>query len=112
MFAFLFFLLLSSCSSVFVFLLVVLCFSNHNISFLFALHLVFWLLLFFLFLLLSSFVLFLNFGNLSNISEEMEIGKTAKMKNAEKKTDILTGTVSTSVLTNSVFFSLGCFFNF
>ena len=44
------------------------------------------------------------FGNLSkNISEKMEMGKTAKMKNAEKKTDILTRVVSTVVFTNSVF---------
>ena len=34
----------------------------------------------------------------------MEIEKTAKMKNAEKKTDILTRAVSTIVFTNSVFF--------
>ena len=38
-----------------------------------------------------------------NISEKMEIGKTAKMKNAEK-TDILTRAVSTVVFTNSVLF--------
>ena len=42
----------------------------------------------------------------------MEIGKTAKMKNAEKKTDILTWAVSTIVFTNSVFFSFLCFFQF
>ena len=41
----------------------------------------------------------------------MEIGKTAKMKNAEK-TDILTRAVSTVVFTNSAFFSFLCFFNF
>ena len=38
----------------------------------------------------------------------MEIPKTAKIKNEEKK-DILTRTVSTSVFTNSVFF---CFLRF
>ena len=87
-------------------------FLNHNISFLFALHLVFWLLLFFVFVAFI-FCYFSNFGNLSkNISEKMEIGKTAKMKNAEKKTDILTRTVSTGVFTNSVFFSILCFFKF
>ena len=42
----------------------------------------------------------------------MEIEKTAKMKNAEKKTDILTRAVSTIVFTNSVFFSFLCFFKF
>ena len=41
----------------------------------------------------------------------MEIGKTAKMKNAEK-TDILTKAVSTVVFTNSVFVSFLCFFQF
>ena len=34
----------------------------------------------------------------------MEIPKIAKMKNAEKKTDILTRAISTVVFTNSVFF--------
>ena len=42
----------------------------------------------------------------------MEIAKTAKMKNAEKKTDILTRTVSTGVFTNSVFFLFCVSFNF
>ena len=42
----------------------------------------------------------------------MEIPKTAKMKNAEKKTDILTRTVSTGVFTNSVFFIFCVSFNF
>ena len=44
----------------------------------------------------------------------MEIPKTTKMKNAEKKkTDILTRTVSTSVFRNSVVFSFFCVsFNF
>ena len=41
----------------------------------------------------------------------MEIGKTAKMKNAEK-TDILTRAISTIVFTNSVVFSFSCFFIF
>ena len=41
----------------------------------------------------------------------MEIAKNPKMKNAQKK-DILTRAVSTGVLTNSVFFSFLCFFNF
>ena len=40
----------------------------------------------------------------------MEIPKTAKIKNAEKKTDILTRTVSTGVFTNNVFFSFWGFF--
>ena len=34
----------------------------------------------------------------------MEIGKTAKMNNAEKKTDTLRRAISTIVFTNSVFF--------
>ena len=42
----------------------------------------------------------------------MEIPKIAKMKNAEKKTDILTRAISTIVFTNSVFFSFLCFFKF
>ena len=42
----------------------------------------------------------------------MKIPKTAKIKNAEKKTDILTRTVSTGVFTNSVFFCFLCFFQF
>ena len=42
----------------------------------------------------------------------MEIAKTAKMKNAEEKTDILTRTISTGVFTNSVFFFFLCFFQF
>ena len=41
----------------------------------------------------------------------MEIGKTAKMKNAQK-TDILTKAVSTVVFTSSVFVSFLCFFQF
>ena len=41
----------------------------------------------------------------------MELGKTAKMKNAEKM-DILTKAVSTVVFTNSVFVSFLCFFQF
>ena len=42
----------------------------------------------------------------------MEIQKTAKMKNAVKKKDILTRAVSTDVFTNSVFFSFLSFFKF
>ena len=42
----------------------------------------------------------------------METPKTAKIKNAEKKTDILTRTVSTGVFTNSVFFVFCVSFNF
>ena len=101
---------LSSCSSVFVFLLVVLCFLNHNISFLFALHLVFWLLLFFFVFVAFIFCYFLNFGNLSkNISEINGNWKNSKHEKCrKKKTDILTRTVSTGVFTNSVFFFLFC----
>ena len=97
---------LSSCSSVFVFFICLLsgCFLNHNLRFVFALHLVFLLLVFFVFVAFI-FCYFLNFGNLSKTSlKNMEIPKTAKIKNAEKKTDILTRTVSTGVFTNSVFF--------
>ena len=42
----------------------------------------------------------------------MEIAKTAKMKNAEKKTDILTRAISTVVFTNSVFFLFCVSLNF
>ena len=66
----------------------------------------------FLFFLLCYFVVFFDFWKpVKNISEKMEIGKTAKMKNAQK-TDILTKTVSTVVFTNSVFVSFLCFFQF
>ena len=84
------------------------CFLNHNLRFVFALHLVFLLLVFFVFVAFI-FCYFLNFGNLSKTSlKNMEIPKTAKIKNAEK-TDILTRTVSTGVFTNSVFFSFFVF---
>ena len=67
----------------------------------------------FLFFLLCYLLFFFDFWKpVKNISEKMEIGKTTKMKNAEKKTDILTRAVSTVVFTNSVFFSFLCFFNF
>ena len=106
---------LSSCSSVFVFFFFSACclavFLNHNLRFVFALHLVFLLLAFFVFVAFI-FCDFLNFGNLSKTSlKNMEIPKTAKIKNAEK-TDILTRTVSTGVFTNSVFFCFLCFFQF
>ena len=79
---------------------------NHRVGCIFALHLVFLLLLFFVFLALL-FCYFLIFGNLSkNISENMEIAKTAKMKNAEEN-GLLTRAVSTVVFTNRVSFS--CF---
>ena len=66
----------------------------------------------FLFFLLCYFVVFLIFGNLSKTTlKKMEIGKTAKMKNAQK-TDILTKAVSTVVFTNSVFVSFCVSFNF
>ena len=84
---------------------------NHNLRFVFALHLVFLLLVFFVFVAFI-FCYFLNFGDLSKTSlKNMEIPKTAKIKNAEK-TDILTRTVSTSVFTNSVFFVFCVSFNF
>ena len=76
----------------------------------FALHLVFWLLFFVL--VAFIFCYFLIFGNLSKTSlKNMEIRKTAKIKNAEK-TDILTRADRTVVFTNSVFFSFLCFFQF
>ena len=84
---------------------------NHNISFLFALHLVFLLLLFFV-LLALFFWYFLILGNQSkNISEKHGNSKQQKSK-MQKKTDILTRTVSTIVFTNSVFFCFFCFFQF
>ena len=84
---------------------------NHNISCLFALHLVFWLLLFFV-LLALLFCCFLIFGNLSiNISEKNGNWKNSKNEKCTK-TDILTKAVSTVVFTNSVFVSFLCFFQF
>ena len=54
-------------------------------------------------------VLFLNVGYLSKTSlKNLEIPSTPKMKNAENKTDILTRTISTGALTNSVL----CVFKF
>ena len=71
----------------FVFLLVVLFVCNHHVGFIFALHLVFLLLL--LFFCSSCFPILLCFDfwkPVKNISEKMEIAKTAKMTNAEKRT--------------------------
>ena len=125
--SFLFFIFVSG--SCFFFLFLLLCFKmlfcfccfaascfvlNHHVGFLFALHLVFWLL--FVVVFCSScfaiLLFFYIFGSLpKNISEKMEIRKTAKMKNAEKM-DILTRAVSTVVFTNSVVFSFFVFFFF
>ena len=59
---------------------------NHNLRFVFALHLVFSLLLFFFVFVAFIFCYFFDFWKpIKNISENMEIPKTAKMKNAEKK---------------------------
>ena len=62
------------------------CFAlNHNLRFVFALHLVFSLLLFFVFVAFV-FCYLLIFGSLSKTSlKNMEIPKTAKIKNAEEK---------------------------
>ena len=58
---------------------------NHNISFIFALHLVFWLLLFFV-LVAFIFCYFLIFGNLSkNISEKHGNSKNSKNQKCRKK---------------------------
>ena len=103
--------LVSRCSFVFVFCLLSCVVLNHNISFIFALHLVFWLLLFFCSSCFAILLFFDFWKPVKNISEKMEIGKTAKMKNAQK-TDILTKAVSTVVFTNSVFVSFLCFFQF
>ena len=82
---------------------------NHHVGFMFALHLVFWLLLSLFFLLCYFVVFFWILGNLSKTSlKQMEIPKIAKMKNAQKKTDILTRGISTVVLTNSVVFFFFC----
>ena len=86
---------------------------NHNISFLFALHLVFFVVVVVV-VCLACFVFWYFFilGNRSKTSlKNMETPKTAKIKNAEK-TDILTRTVSTIVFTNSVFFVFCVSFNF
>ena len=59
-------------------------FLNHSLRFVFALHLVFLLLVFFVFVAFI-FCYFLKFGDLSKTSlKNMEILKTAKIKNAEK----------------------------
>ena len=62
---------------------------NHNISFMFALHLVFWLLFFFV-LVAFIFCYFLIFGNLSkNISEKhgkFEKQQKSKMQKKKKRT--------------------------
>ena len=82
---------------------------NHHVGFLFALHLVFWLLLFFVPLALLFCRCFFDFWKpVKNFSEKVEIPKIAKMKNPEK-TDILTRAISTVVFTNSVFFSFFVF---
>ena len=69
----------------FLFCLLSGCFLNHNLRFVFALHLVFLLLLFFVFVAFI-FVLFGILETYQNTSlKNMEIPKTAKIKNAEKK---------------------------
>ena len=77
----------SRCSFVLFFCLLSCVVLNPSISFLFDLHLVFWLLLLFVCSSCFAILLFFDFWKpVKNISEKMEIGKTAKMKNAEKKT--------------------------
>ena len=96
----------------FLFFCLLSCFVlNHNLRFVFALHLGFLILLFFVFVAFI-FCYFLIFGNLSKTSlkKNMEILKTTRIKNAEK--DILTRAISTGVFTNSVFFLLCVSFNF
>ena len=84
----------------FVFFCLFSCFVlNHDIRFVFALHL---LLLLFLFFALV-FCYFLIFGYLS---------KNISRKIGNSKTDILTRAASTGVLTSSVYFSLWCVFIF
>ena len=85
---------------------------NHNISFVFALHLLSSFCSCFLFCLLCFFFVFFDFGKpIKNIFKKTEIEKTAKMKNAEKK-DTWTRAVSTIVFTNSVFFLFCVSLNF
>ena len=92
---------------VFFFFCLLSCFVlSHNLRFDFALHRVF-LLLFFVFVAFI-FCLFLFFAtyqkNISGYFGHWKKGRNNK-KNTEKM-DILTGAVSTGVLTNSVFFFL------
>ena len=80
---------------------------NHNLKFVFVLHLVF--LLLFLVFVAFIFCYFFMFGNLSKTSlKKKKHGNSKNSKNEKcrktKKTDILTRTISTSVFTNSVFF--------
>ena len=112
-FCFVYFLLLS-CSFLFLLFCLLSCFVlNHNLSFVFALHLLSSFCSCFLFCLLCFFFLyFLILGNQSkNIIKKTDIEKTAKMKNAEKK-DTWTRAVSTIVCTNSVFFLFCVSLNF
>ena len=71
----------------------------------FPLHRVFYCCCFFVFCCFGILLFFDFWRPIKNISEKMEIPKTAEMKNAEKM-DILTRAVSTVVFTNSVFFLL------
>ena len=83
---------------------------NHNLR-LFVLLLVFCCC--FLVFVALVFCYFWIFAYLSKIiSQNVEIPKTPKMKNAETKTDILTRAISTVVFINSVLFSSLCFFKF
>ena len=79
---------------------------NHDIWFVIALHLVFFLLFFVLFLLLWYFVISILATYQKHLSKFWKLQKSQKWK-MQTKTDILTRAVSTSVLTNSVFF-LSC----
>ena len=99
-------LLVSRCCFVVVFCLLSCFVLNHNIWYVFALHIVFLLLCF------CCFGIFVNFGYLSkNIPQKTGYCKKKKKANNEtcrnKKTDIFTRVVSTGVLTNSVFFLFG-----
>ena len=72
---------------------------NHNIRFVFVLHII--LLLFFV--LCFGICYFYFCDQSKTFLEKLEISKTPKMKTADK-TDILTRAVSTGVFTNSFFF--------
>ena len=88
----------------FLFFCLLSCFVlNHNLRFVFALHLVSCCCCCWFLLRSYLFFIFLDTYQKHLWKKNMEMPKTAKMKNAEIKTDTLTRTVSTGVFTNSVF---------
>ena len=86
LFPFVFCFFVSRCSFVFFFCFLSCFILNHHVGFLFALHLVFWLLLLFVVLLALLVCCFLIFGNLStNFSEKNGNSKNSKNEQCRKK---------------------------